>query len=206
MYLNIALPKGRLGDVSYQKLKEIGYSCNDFEKPSRKLIFENKELKLRFFLVKAVDVPIYVQRGVADVGIVGKDVLLENEAIVLEMLDLKIGHCRFAVAAKQDYVDDETKKVIVATKYIEVANEYFKKRNREIELVKLNGSVELAPLVNMSDVIVDLVETGNTLKENNLKIIDEFYDVSGRLVVNEASYRFKRDTIKNLIDGLKTNV
>lgn len=206
MYLNIALPKGRLGDQSYQLLKELGYSCLDFEEKSRKLIFENRNDKIRFLLVKASDVPIYVQRGAADVGIVGKDILVESKCHVLEMLDLKYGNCRFAVAAPNAYVEDYDRKLVVATKYTEVASSYYEKKNRDIELVKLNGSVELAPLVNLADVIVDIVETGTTLKENNLKIIEEFYDISARLIVNEANYRFKTEQIETLISKLRKAV
>ncbi len=203
MYLNIALPKGRLGNQSYQILKQLGYDCPEFEEESRKLIFENKEKGIRFFLVKASDVAIYVERGVADVGIVGKDILLEEPAQVLEMLDLQYGACHFAVAAPTSYEEDHERTLVVATKYVRIANDFYKKQNREIELVKLNGSVELAPLVHLADVIVDIVETGSTLRENNLKIVEKFLYISARLIVNEANLRFKTKRIETLVQKMR---
>lgn len=206
MFINIALPKGRLGEKSYELLKKLGYSCKEFEEKSRKLIFENSENKIRFYLVKTADVPVYVERGAADIGIVGKDVLMESQCDVLEMIDLNYGKCRFAVAAPNGYVDDYDKTLVVATKYINVAREYFSKKERPIELIKLNGSVELGPLVNLSDVIVDIVETGTTLKENNLSVLEEFGESSARLIVNRANFKFKNERLEELIEKVKGEI
>ncbi|GBU10748.1 ATP phosphoribosyltransferase [Erysipelotrichaceae bacterium] len=206
MFLNIALPKGRLGNTAYQMLKKAGYSCAELEGDSRKLVFENEQTKIRFFLVKSSDVQVYVYHGVADIGIVGKDVLDESGIKVLEMLDLKFGICSFAVAGKAGFTYDTRHILKVATKYTKIAAEHYSKKNQEIELVKLNGSVELAPLIGLSDVIVDIVETGTTLRENNLEVIEYFYNSSARLIVNEAGYRFKQAAIDKLLKKLEFEV
>ncbi|TDT71458.1 ATP phosphoribosyltransferase [Hypnocyclicus thermotrophus] len=206
MYLNIALPKGRLGEKSYEILKKLGYSSKDYENKDRKLVFINVDKKIKYFLVKASDVPVYVERGAADIGVVGKDVLMESKANVYEILDLGFGKCRFAVAAPIDFIDNYEKKLVVATKYINVAREYFEKKEREIDLIKLNGSVELGPLVNLSDVIVDIVETGSTLKANNLEEREKICDISARLIVNRNSYRFKNNIINKLIKEIKGEI
>ncbi|MBZ4684063.1 MAG: phosphoribosyltransferase [Fusobacteriaceae bacterium] len=206
MYLNIALPKGRIGEDSYKILKKLGYSSAEYENKDRKLVFINEEKKIKYFLVKSSDVPVYVERGAADIGIVGKDVLMESKANVYELLDLGFGKCRFAVAAPVDFVDNYEKKLVVATKYINVAREYFEKQERDIDLIKLNGSVELGPLVNLSDVIVDIVETGSTLKANNLEEREKIADISARLIVNRNSYRFKNEIINKLIKEIEGEI
>ncbi|MGL5042472.1 MAG: ATP phosphoribosyltransferase [Culicoidibacterales bacterium] len=206
MYINIALPKGRLGKRAYELLKLIGYDCPQLEGESRKLVFENEEKQLRFFMVKASDVPVFVQKGVADIGIVGKDILAESGQRMLEMVDLNFGKCRFAVAAPRGFVENYQRPLIVATKYIQIAKAYYALQNREIELVKLNGSVEIAPLVGLADVIVDIVETGTTLRENNLEVQTYFMDISARCIVNEANYRFKNEAIDSLINSLRGEI
>ena len=196
--LNIALPKGRLGSQVYDLFERIGYDCTDIKEDNRKLVFENKALGIRYFLVKPMDVSTYVERGVADVGVAGKDVLLEREPNIYELLDLGIGKCRMAVAAKNGYREDVSSVLRVATKYPNIAKNYYKRVNREIEVIELNGSIELAPMLGLSDVIVDIVETGNTLLENNLSVCTEILGISARLIANKASYRFKQQEISEL--------
>ena len=171
--LNIALPKGRLGDKTYSLFEKIGYKCDELTEDSRKLIFENKEKNIRYLLVKPSDVGIYVEKGAADIGVVGKDILLENDYDIYELLDLNLGICKISVAALSGYKDDTERKLRVATKYVNTAKKYYSSLNRETDIIKLNGSIELAPILGLSDVIVDIVETGNTLKENNLKVIND---------------------------------
>jgi len=206
MGLKIALPKGRLGEKTYEILKKKGYVCKELEEDSRKLIFYNKELDLEYFLVKPSDVPTYVERGSADIGIVGKDTLMEEEANVYELLDLGFGKCKFAIAAPVGYVENPDETLIVATKYVNVARNYFEKKERKIDIVKLNGSVELGPLVKLSDVIIDLVETGNTLRENNLEVIEEIGDISARLIANKSSFKFKREAIEELVEKVREEI
>ncbi len=201
-YLNIAIAKGRLGNKGYQYLKEIGLSCKEFEEESRKLILTSEENKVRYVLVKAVDVPIYVERGAVDIGIVGKDTILEENREVYEIADLEFGKCKFSVAALEGYKIDPTRKIRVATKYVNVAKRYFKNTGRQVEIIKLNGSVELAPLIGLSDVIVDIVETGRTLKENGLVVLEDISDISARLIANKVSFKFKNDRIKKVMDDL----
>lgn len=203
MTLHIALPKGRLGKQAYELLKSVGYRIDTMDQSSRKLIFSAPDQAFQFLLVKASDVPIYVERGIADIGIAGKDVIDEGKATVLEMLDLDIGCCQFALIAPRGYRDNPKRRLVVATKYITVAKRYFAHQNREIELVKLNGSVELAPLVGLSDVIVDIVETGTTLREHDLIVLDFFAAISARLIVNEASYHFQKSVIDELLRELR---
>lgn len=200
--LNIALPKGRLGNKVYEMLAGIGYDCKDFYEENRKLVFENPEKKIRFLLVKPSDVAIYVEHNAADVGIVGKDILLETSPDVYELLDLKIGKCRMAVAARNDYVDDPDRTLRVATKFVNVTKKYYSEINRDIDIIKLNGSIELAPMLELSDVIVDLVESGNTIKENNLQILEEFKQISARFIANKSSYKFKNEIIEDIINKL----
>ena len=164
--INIALPKGRLGNKAYKLLEACGYTISELMDESRKLVFRNEESGVQYFLVKPTDVPVYVSYGVADLGVVGKDVLIESDADVYSLMDLGIGKCRMCVAAKEDYVEDKSRPIIVATKFPNIAREYYAKEDREIEVIKLYGSIELAPILGMSDVIVDIVETGTTLKEN----------------------------------------
>ena len=162
--LNIALPKGRLGEKAYAMFEKAGLPCPAIREGGRKLIFENEELGLRYFWVKPSDVAIYVERGAADIGIVGKDILLEYEPEVYELLDLKMGKCRMAVAAKNGFRDDPRRTLRVATKFTNIAGSYYLSKGRDIDIIHLNGSIELAPILDLSDVIVDIVETGTTLK------------------------------------------
>ncbi|KNF10172.1 ATP phosphoribosyltransferase HisG [Gottschalkia purinilytica] len=202
-YLNIAIAKGRLGDKGYELLKKLGLECKEFEEESRKLILTSEENKVRYVLVKAVDVPIYVERGAVDLGIVGKDTIMEEERNFYEIADLNFGKCKFAVASLKDYKMNTSKPIIVATKYPNVAKKYFASTGRQIDVIKLNGSVELAPLIGLSDVIVDIVETGRTLKDNGLVILEDMYPVSARLIANKVSFKLKNERIKKIIDGLK---
>lgn len=201
--LNIALPKGRLGDSVYRMFAEIGLSCPEMLEDNRKLIFENKENEVMYFLVKPSDVAIYVENGAADIGVVGKDVLLESEPNVYELLDMGIGKCSVAVAAPNDYKENQGAVLRVATKYPRIAKEYYTGISRKIELIKLNGSMELAPCVNLSDVIVDIVETGSTLRENNLKVTDHIKDISARLICNKTSFKFKNERIADIENRLR---
>ena len=201
--LNIALPKGRLGDKTYSLFEKIGYRCEELTEDSRKLIFENKEKNIRYLLVKPSDVGIYVEKGAADIGVVGKDILLENDYDIYELLDLNLGICKISVAALAGYKEDTERKLRVATKYVNTAKKYYSSLNRETDIIKLNGSIELAPILGLSDVIVDIVETGNTLKENNLKVINDIEDISARFIANKTSYKFKNEEIKNIEKKLR---
>lgn len=200
--LNIALPKGRLGDKVYELFDSIGYDCRDIYQDDRRLVFENTAGGVRYFLVKPSDVAIYVEHGAADIGIVGKDILLESAADVYELLDLHIGNCRMCVAGKNDYREDPDRRLRVATKFVNIAKEYYAAINREIEIIKLNGSIELAPLLGLSDVIVDIVESGKTLKENNLKVLAEVVPISARFIANKAAYKFKHAEIDTMLKKL----
>ena len=201
--LNIALPKGRLGDKVYDLLARIGYDCADFHEEGRKLVLENPERGVRYFLVKPSDVGVYVESGAADVGVVGKDILQEQGLDVYELLDLGLGKCRMAVAAKNDWVDDKSRTLRVATKFVNIAKDYYASINRDIQIINLHGSIELAPLVGLSDVIVDIVETGSTLRENNLRVFTEIMPISARFIANKASYRFRHETISRMAEDLK---
>ena len=200
--LNIALPKGRLGEKTYDMFEKAGFSCPAIRESSRKLIFENEELGLRYFWVKPSDVAIYVERGAADIGIAGKDILLEYKPEVYELLDLKMGKCRMAVAAKNSFRDDPRKQLRVATKFSNIAANYYLSKGRDIDIIHLNGSIELAPILDLSDVIVDIVETGTTLKENDLSVIETIVPISARLIANKASFKFKRHLILPLVESL----
>lgn len=200
--INIALPKGRLGDSVYKSLEKIGYECPEMLSDSRKLVFENKEKGVRYILVKPSDVAVYVEHGAADIGIVGYDVISENEPDVFELFDLNIGKCNLAVAAPKGFRDDNRETLRVATKYPNVAKRYYSKINREIEIIELHGSIELAPIIGLSDVIVDIVETGTTLRENGLEVCAVIEGSSARLIANKSSYQFKRDSIEEIISGL----
>lgn len=200
--LNIALPKGRLGDQVYELLDGIGYDCRDIYEDNRRLVFENEQTGVRYFLVKPSDVAIYVEHGAADVGIVGKDILLESAADVYELLDLHIGKCRVCVAGKQDFREDTERRLRVATKFVNIAKGYYAGLNREIEIIKLNGSIELAPILGLSDVIVDIVESGTTLKENDLRVIAEIVPISARYIANKAAYKFKQAEITTMLTKL----
>ncbi len=202
-WLNVALPKGRLGAKVHALMETIGLSSVEIGEESRKLIFEDEEKKVRYFLVKPTDVDIYVEHGAADIGVVGKDVLLESGADVLELLDLGFGRCRLAVAAKVGFCEDPAKPLRVATKYPTVARRHYAAQSRSVEIIKLHGSIELAPLLGLSDVIVDIVETGSTLRENNLEVIADVAPSSARLIVNRAAWRFKQQTIKSLAEKME---
>ena len=201
-YINIALPKGRLGEKVYSLFAEAGFECPSILEENRKLIFENEDLGVRYFWVKPSDVAIYVERGAADIGVCGKDILLEYEPDIYELLDLKMGKCRIAVAAQKDFYDDTDKTLRVATKFVNVAENFYAKKCREIDIIPLNGSIELAPILDLSDVIVDIVETGKTLYENNLEPIEDIVNISARLISNKASYQFKNETIENIKNSL----
>lgn len=203
--INVALPKGRLGEKVYKLLAKCGYACSELESENRKLVFTNEDAGVSYFWVKPSDVAIYVELGAADVGVVGKDTLVESGAEVYELMDLNIGKCRMCVAAKNGYIEDTSKPVRVATKFTRIAKDYYASINRDIEIIKLNGSMELAPLVNLSDVIVDIVETGTTLRENDLCVYEEIMQISSRLIANKASYKFKGeeiDSMKNKLAGV----
>lgn len=201
--LNIALPKGRLGEKAYGILSSIGYACAEFTDDSRKLIFRDENSNVSYFWVKPADVAKYVELGAADVGFVGKDIIEETSPEVYELIDLGIGKCRMCVAAKSGYKEDTSRPVRVATKFVNTAKKYYAAKGREIEVIKLNGSIELAPILGLSDVIVDIVETGATLKENDLKVYETVSEISARLVVNKSSYKFKNSEISSLTEKLK---
>ena len=200
--LNVALPKGRLGEKVYSMFEKAGFECPSIRETNRKLIFENPQKNVRYFWVKPSDVAIYVERGAADVGVAGKDILLEYEPEVYELLDLGIGKCKMAVAAKTDFYDNTQRTLRVATKFTNITKSYYSALGRDIDIIHLNGSIEIAPILDLSDVIVDIVETGTTLKENNLSIIDTIIPISARLIANKSSFKFKGDAIEKLISEL----
>ena len=202
--LNVALPKGRLGEKVYAMFEKAGFPCPSIKENNRKLIFENKEVGVRYFWVKPSDVAIYVERGAADVGVAGKDILLEYNPDVYELLDLNIGKCDMAVAAKSDFKDDRNKTLTVATKFTNIAKRYYASQGRDIDIIHLNGSIELAPILGLSDVIVDIVETGATLKENKLEVVEKFLPISARFIANKANFKFKYQIIEKIIAELKT--
>ena len=201
--LNIALPKGRLGDKVYELFASIGYDCSEIYSDNRKLVFENKENGVRYLLVKPSDVAIYIAHGAADIGVVGKDILEEDSFDIYELLDLGLGKCNMCVAAPNDYVEDFDRPLRVATKFVNIAMNYYISLNREIEIIKLNGSIEIAPILGLSDVIVDIVESGKTLKENNLRVYEKIMPISARLIANKSSYKFKSADIDRLMEKLK---
>jgi ATP phosphoribosyltransferase len=201
--VKIALAKGRLADAAVILLEKIGINFKDYSKKSRKLIFKDDTERIKLVFVKSSDIPVYVEKGAVDIGIVGKDVLLENEADVYEILNLNIGKCKMCVAGFENYRMNNNRKLIIASKYPNIARNYFNKKGIFNEVIKLNGSVELAPILSLSDVIVDIVETGTTLKENGLVILDEINDISARLVVNKVSLKTKNEEIEKLISGLE---
>lgn len=201
-YINVALPKGRLGEKVYSMFESAGFPCPPIKENNRKLIFENEELGLRFFWVKPSDVAIYVERGAADIGVAGKDILLEYEPDVYELLDLKLGICRMAVAGKKGFKDDTSKTLRVATKFSNIARQYYAEKCRDIDIIHLNGSIEIAPILGLSDVIVDIVETGKTLLENNLEPFETIVPISARLISNKASFKFKAEKIEKIKKGL----
>lgn len=197
--LNVALPKGRLGEKVYAMFEKAGFECPSIKENNRKLIFENEEVGVRYFWVKPSDVAIYVERGAADVGVAGKDILLEYEPDVYELLDLDIGKCRMAVAAKESFRDDLSRTLRVATKFTNIAKQHYLSKGRDIDIIHLNGSIEIAPILDLSDVIVDIVETGTTLKENNLQVVETIVPISARFIANKASYKFKSEQIDKIV-------
>lgn len=204
--LNIALPKGRLGMKVYDMLASIGYECPEILEDNRKLIFENAENGVRYLMVKPSDVTIYVEYGAADIGVAGKDIILEQSPDIYELLDLGFGKCRMCVAAPEGYREETDRALKVATKFPNIAKNYYLSRNRDIEIIKLYGSIEIAPLTSLSDVIVDIVETGTTLKENHLEVIGTIVPISARLIANKASAQFKKDEINKIVGILREKI
>ena len=201
--LNVALPKGRLGEKVYAMFETAGFECHSIKENNRKLIFENEECGVRYFWVKPSDVAIYVERGAADIGVCGKDILLEYSPDVYELYDLDIGKCRMAVAAKKDFTDDVKRTLKVATKFTNIAKNYYDSLGRDIDIIHLNGSIEIAPILGLSDVIVDIVETGTTLKENDLEVVETIVPISARLIANKASFKFKSELIEKIIRSME---
>lgn len=201
--INIALPKGRLGEKVYNLFESLGYGCPAIKENSRKLVFEDMTNGVRYFWVKPSDVAIYVLTGVADVGVVGKDIILEQKPDVYELLDLGFGKCRMAIAGKKGERMPTDKTIRVATKFPNIAKKYFASKSREIDIIKLNGSIELAPILGMSDVIVDIVETGTTLKENDLEVYETIVDISARFIANKTGFRFKNEQIERMLSRIE---
>lgn len=204
--LNVALPKGRLGEKVYTMFEKAGFPCPSIKENNRKLIFENEEAGVRYFWVKPSDVAIYVERGAADIGVAGKDILLEYTPDVYELLDLNLGKCRMAVAAKKDFRYDMSRTLRVATKFKNIASGHYLSKGMDIDIIHLNGSIEIAPILDLSDVIVDIVETGTTLKENNLEVIEEIVPISARLITNKTSYKFKSQSIQKIVSEIADSV
>ncbi len=204
--LNVALPKGRLGEKVYGMFEKSGFECPEVLGDSRKLIFENEAAQVRYFWVKPSDVAVYVERGAADIGVAGKDIIDEYLPDVYELLDLKVGKCRMCVAAKKGFRNNPDVTLRVATKFSNIAKRYYSSMGREIDIIHLNGSIELAPVLGMSDVIVDIVETGTTLKENGLEVIETIMPISARLIANKSSFEFKKNETLKVIEGLKMQV
>ena len=201
--INVALPKGRLGDQVYDMFEQAGYECPDIKSESRKMFFENEEKGVRFFWVKPSDVAVYVGRGAADIGIAGKDILLEHQPDVYELLDLGVGKCRMMVAAPEGFRDNTDLTLRVATKFPNIAGRFYAGKSRDIDIIELHGSIELAPLLGLSDVIVDIVETGSTLKANGLVEIEEVVPISARLIANKANFKFKTKEIELMASALQ---
>lgn len=204
--LNVALPKGRLGEKVYGMFEAAGFECPTIRENSRKLIFENEETGVRFFWAKPSDVPIYVERGAADIGVAGKDILLEYSPDVYELLDLKTGNCRMAVAAPQGFRDNPARTLRVATKFPKIAKRYYASQGRDIDIIRLNGSIEIAPILSLADVILDIVETGTTLRENHLEVIATVFPISARLIANRAVWKFKNERISILTERLARQI
>ncbi|MBQ9762107.1 MAG: ATP phosphoribosyltransferase [Oscillospiraceae bacterium] len=204
--LNVALPKGRLGEKVYAMFEKAGFPCPSIKENNRKLIFENEERGVRYFWVKPSDVAIYVERGAADIGVAGKDILLEYEPDIYELFDLNLGKCRMAVAAMAGFRDDTRRTLRVATKFANIASNYYRSKGRDIDIIHLNGSIEIAPILGLSDVIVDIVETGTTLKENNLQVYDTIVPISARLIANKASYKFKGAEIDQILRSMEAQM
>ena len=204
--IHVALPKGRLGESVYDLFEQAGYDCPSIKEKNRKLIFENEKAGVSYFWVKPSDVAIYVERGAADLGVAGKDILLEYAPDVYELLDLHLGKCRMCVAGPEDFRDDPSRPLKVATKFPNIARHYYSARSREIDIIHLNGSIEIAPLLHLSDVIVDIVETGKTLLENHLTPLETIVPISARLIANRVSYKFKNTEISALSAALADRI
>ena len=204
--LNIALPKGRLGDKVYAMFAKAGFECPALLEPGRKLIIDNEEKGVRYFWVKPSDVAIYVERGAADIGVAGKDILLEYRPDVYELLDLNVGKCRMAVAAPEGFRDNLNRTLRVATKFSRIARNHYATRGRDIDIIHLNGSIEIAPILGLSDVIVDIVETGTTLRENHLEVIETIVPISARLIANKSGFKFKTEQIERLLEEMRKEV
>ncbi len=203
--LNVALPKGRLGEKVYATFAAAGFECPELLEESRKLIFENRDAGVRYFWVKPSDVAIYVERGAADIGVAGKDILLEYAPDVYELSDLDLGKCRMAVAAPRDFRDNTERTLRVATKFRRIAADYYRAKGRDIDIIHLNGSIEIAPILGLSDVIVDIVETGTTLRENNLEVFETIVPISARLIANKASFKFKASQIEKIVREIENS-
>ena len=204
--LNIALPKGRLGEKVYAMFEQAGFECPAIREGGRKLVFENQEKQLRYFWVKPSDVAIYVERGAADIGVAGKDILLEYEPDIYELRDLNLGKCRLAVAAPNSFRDNRNRTLREATKFPSIAGKYYAGLGRQIDIIELHGSIEIAPILGLSDVIVDIVETGTTLKENDLSVRDTVVPIIARLIANKASFQFKRPQMEAIQNALRNQV
>ncbi|WP_188207822.1 ATP phosphoribosyltransferase [Alkalibacillus aidingensis] len=204
--IKIALAKGRLADLTIELLEQIGIIFTSYHKKSRKLMFLSDDSQFQLILVKATDVGTYVENGAADIGVAGKDTLLEAGSDVFELVDLGFGQCKFAVAGRPDYDLNQSHQLTVGTKYPKITKDYFNQQGKQVETIKLNGSVELAPLVGLSDVIVDIVETGTTLKENHLVELEEMMDISARLIVNKASFKTKDSRIRPVVEQVQAYV
>ncbi len=206
-YLTFALTKGRLADKTLERLEKIGITCEEMkDKASRKLIFVNEEQKLKFFLAKGPDVPIYVEHGAADIGVSGKDIIMEENRAIYEVLDLGFGKCRMCICGFPEAKEllSHHEMIKVATKYPRIARDYFQNiKHQTVDIIKLNGSIELAPIVGLSDVICDIVETGSTLKENGLTVLEEVCPLSARMVVNQVSMRMEAERIRGIIEALR---
>ena len=197
--INVALPKGRLGEKTYDLFERAGYECPSIKEPNRKLVFENEQKGVRYFWVKPSDVSIYVERGAADIGVCGQDILEEYSPAVYELLDLKMGVCRMAVAAKKGFYDDGQRTLRVATKFANAAKRHYAAKSRAIDIIHLNGSIEIAPILGLSDVIVDIVETGATLRENDLEVVETVFPISARMIANKSAFKFKTAEIEKLV-------
>ncbi|MBU4439161.1 MAG: ATP phosphoribosyltransferase [Acetobacterium sp.] len=206
MVIRFALAKGRVAKKAIELLIDLGYVFEDYSEKSRKLIFTDTTGTIEFFLVKSPDVPTYVEKGAADIGIVGKDVLLEHPAQVYEMLNLNIGKCKMCVAGFENRPIPYGKKMVVGTKYPVIAKDYFHTKNQLVDIIKINGSVELAPLIGLADCIVDIVESGSTLKENGLSVLEEICEISSRLIVNQVSLKTKREMIDPIIKAFENQL
>ncbi|MGL4850758.1 MAG: ATP phosphoribosyltransferase [Clostridium sp.] len=207
MTINIALTKGRLEKETVKILENVGYGIEELKDKGRKLVFSDTKEDIKYFLVKAADSITYVEHGVADIGVVGKDTLLESEKEYFEILDLKLGECKFIVASlPEKKLFEKIGHVKIGTKYPKVTKEYFEKRGMDVEIIKIEGSVELAPILDLCDGIVDIMETGTTLKENGLVVLDSICNISARLIVNKASFKMKSDEIRKFIKELKKGI